>query len=166
VSDVFIYQTKRLKLTLHMPWCHVGEWRIAPLNLDLAVDWDEWSVSCPGHTIFWERAPSTHWVRGCVGPRVGVGILEKKEILPLSAVSPWSVEPITWLQWLSYPHSCTKSELNKLARKLSMPGPALMSVHALCTVNSRLISESEDCGDIPVWTLCWTNNETLQKCAN
>jgi hypothetical protein len=156
---------KRLKLTLCMPWSHVGEWHIAPLNLDLALDWDEWSVSCTGHFISWERATSTRWVRGCLGPSVGVGMLEKKEILPLLAVSPWSIESKTWLEWLSYPHSCTKSELIKLARKLSMPRPALMSVHALCTVNSRLILESEDCGNIPVWALCWTNNETLQKYA-
>jgi len=114
-----------------------GGWHIVPLTLDLALDWDEWSVSCTGHFISWERVTSTCWVRGYVGPRVGVGMLEKKEILPLLAVSPWSMKPITWLQWLSYPHSCTKSELIKLAHKLSMPGPdsCLYMHYALSTAD-------------------------------
>lgn len=144
MSDVFIYQMKRVKVDPVYAMKSWGEWHMAPLNLDLALDWDEWSVSCPGHTVSWEKATSTHWVRGCVGPRVGVGMLEKKVILHLLAVSPWSITPITWLQWLSYPNSCTKSELIKLACKLSMPGPALLSVHA---------------------ALCWTSNEMLQNCA-
>jgi hypothetical protein len=35
-----------------------------------------------------ERALSTHWIGGRVGPRAGLDALEKRKILPLPGIEP------------------------------------------------------------------------------
>jgi hypothetical protein len=39
----------------------------------------EWSASRPGRFTTGERAPSTHWIGGWVGPRVGLDRLDGVE---------------------------------------------------------------------------------------
>jgi hypothetical protein len=41
----------------------------------------EWSVSRPGRFTPAERAPSTHWKEGWVGPRSSLDDVEKRKIL-------------------------------------------------------------------------------------
>jgi hypothetical protein len=43
----------------------------------------EWSGSRPGRFTLRERAPCTHWIRGCVGRRAGLDDVEKRKILTL-----------------------------------------------------------------------------------
>jgi hypothetical protein len=52
--------------------------------LTLALTGGEWSASCPCRFTPGERAPGTHLIGGWVGPRAGLGEVEKRKILPLS----------------------------------------------------------------------------------
>jgi hypothetical protein len=54
-----------------------GSGGIAPPFLTSAFDGDEWSASCPGHSMHGERAPGTHCVADWVGPRAGLNDIEK-----------------------------------------------------------------------------------------
>jgi hypothetical protein len=45
-----------------------GSSGIAPPFLTSALDGGEWSTSCRVHFTADERTPSTHWIRGWVGP--------------------------------------------------------------------------------------------------
>jgi hypothetical protein len=45
--------------------------------LTSTLDGGEWSASHPGYFTPRERAPSTHWIGGWVGPRYGLDILQK-----------------------------------------------------------------------------------------
>jgi hypothetical protein len=49
--------------------------------LTLALVGGEWSASRPGPFTPRERAPSTHWIGGWVGPRISIDDVEK--LLPL-----------------------------------------------------------------------------------
>jgi hypothetical protein len=40
-----------------------------------------------------ERAPGAHWIRGWVGPRTGLDVVEKRNILPLPGIQPWLSSP-------------------------------------------------------------------------
>jgi hypothetical protein len=51
--------------------------------LTSALVGDELSASCSDRFNPGERAPGTHWVRGWMGPRAGVGIMEKCKFLTL-----------------------------------------------------------------------------------
>jgi hypothetical protein len=51
--------------------------------LTSALAGGEWSVSRPGRFNPGERAPGTHWTRGWVDPRAGVGDVEKRKFLTL-----------------------------------------------------------------------------------
>jgi hypothetical protein len=53
-----------------------GSGGIAPRILDRG----EWSASRPGRFSPRARAPDAHWVRGWVGPRVGLDAVAKTEI--------------------------------------------------------------------------------------
>jgi hypothetical protein len=44
-------------------------------SLTSALDGDEWSVSRPGRFTPRERAPSTHWIGGWVGPRAVLDVV-------------------------------------------------------------------------------------------
>jgi hypothetical protein len=46
------------------------------------------SVSRPDRLTPGERAPGTHWIGGWVGPRTGLDIVEKRNILLLPAIQP------------------------------------------------------------------------------
>jgi hypothetical protein len=43
----------------------------------------EWSASRPGRFTPGEKAPSTHWIGGWVGPRAGLDDVEKRKFLTL-----------------------------------------------------------------------------------
>jgi hypothetical protein len=47
--------------------------------LTSALDGCEWSASQPGHFTLRERAPSTHWIGGWVGPIGGLNAVTKKQ---------------------------------------------------------------------------------------
>jgi hypothetical protein len=65
----------------------------------------EWWASRPGRFTPGERGPSTHWIGGWVGPRVGLDNMEKWKFLP-----PLGLEPRPFgrpacsqsLYWLHY----------------------------------------------------------------
>jgi hypothetical protein len=46
--------------------------------LTSALDGDEWSVSHLSHFMPKQRAPGTHWIRGWVGPRAGLDVVENR----------------------------------------------------------------------------------------
>jgi hypothetical protein len=54
---------------------------IAPTFLTSALDGGEWSASRPCRFTPGEVAPGTHGIGGWVGPRVGLGAVEKRNIL-------------------------------------------------------------------------------------
>jgi hypothetical protein len=45
-----------------------------------ALDGGEWSASRPNRFNPRERAPSTHWIRGWMGPRAGLDIVSRRKI--------------------------------------------------------------------------------------
>jgi hypothetical protein len=55
-----------------------GSRGISPSFLTLTLDGDEWSAFCPAHSICGKRAPGTHWIGGCVGPRAGLDVMERE----------------------------------------------------------------------------------------
>jgi hypothetical protein len=65
---------------------HEGVWGrgcIDPRFLDLGTCW-RWVVSFAPQSIFpAERALGTYWIRGWVGPRTGLDIVEKRKFLAL-----------------------------------------------------------------------------------
>jgi hypothetical protein len=54
--------------------------------LTSALAGGEWSASRPCRFTPGERAPSTHWIGGWVGPRAGMDDLEKSKFLTLSGL--------------------------------------------------------------------------------
>jgi hypothetical protein len=57
---------------------HIGEWMYrSNFFLTSALDGGEWSDSLPSRFTPGERAPSTHWIGGWVGLRVGLEDVEK-----------------------------------------------------------------------------------------
>jgi hypothetical protein len=46
----------------------------------------EHSASGPRPFAYGERAPSTHWIGGWVGPRTGLDDEERRKILPLPGI--------------------------------------------------------------------------------
>jgi hypothetical protein len=48
--------------------------------LTSALDWGAWSASCPGRFTSGEIATGAHWIGDWVGPRVGLDLMEKKQI--------------------------------------------------------------------------------------
>jgi hypothetical protein len=58
-----------------------GNGGIAPfISLTTALDGGEWSASRHGHFTPRERAPSTHWIGGRVGPRAALDAVLKRKI--------------------------------------------------------------------------------------
>jgi hypothetical protein len=45
-----------------------------------ALDGSDWSASCCGRFTPKERAPGTHWIGGCVGPRAVLDAVVKRKI--------------------------------------------------------------------------------------
>jgi hypothetical protein len=57
------------------------KWRYSSTHsLTLALDGAEWSASRPGLFTHRERAPSTHWTGGRVGPRAVLDAVVKRKI--------------------------------------------------------------------------------------
>jgi hypothetical protein len=74
--------------------------------LKLALDGGEWSASCPGWFTPMERASSTHWIGGWVGPRVSLDMVVKRKIPSQCQDSnPLIIQPVaqcytTEISWL------------------------------------------------------------------
>jgi hypothetical protein len=49
-------------------------------SLTSALDGGGWSASRPGRFTLTERAPSTHWIGGWVGPSAVLGAVVKRKI--------------------------------------------------------------------------------------
>jgi hypothetical protein len=73
----------KLSLCLTKPWSVRGRGYIDRLCLDLSTDGGGWSDSRPFRFTLGERAPCTHWIGGCVGPRAGLNDVEKRKLLTL-----------------------------------------------------------------------------------
>jgi hypothetical protein len=59
---------------------------VASLILNLGVRWYFQPLCTLG-----ERSPIAHWMGGCVALRAKLGILEKRNTLPLPGFEPWIV---------------------------------------------------------------------------
>jgi hypothetical protein len=58
-----------------------GEWRYSSTHsLTSTLDGDEWSTSRPGRFTPGEKASSTHWIGGWVGPRAVLDAVMKRKI--------------------------------------------------------------------------------------
>jgi len=70
-------------------------WRYSATHSLTIVLGGEWSASHPHHFTCRERAPSTHWMGGWMGPRVGMDMMEKRKIPspPLGIEPPNSNHP-------------------------------------------------------------------------
>jgi hypothetical protein len=77
----------KVKLSLCFNWAPLhegvlGEWRYSSTHyLTSALDGGERSASRPGRFTPRERAPGTHWIGGCVGPRAVLDVVVKRKIL-------------------------------------------------------------------------------------
>jgi hypothetical protein len=82
----FSYENVKLSLCLikHHTMKTCGDWRYNSTILDLVTRW-RWVVSfIPG-----ERAPSTRWLRGWVGPRAGLhAVKNRKPSCPCRELNP------------------------------------------------------------------------------
>jgi hypothetical protein len=59
----------------------MGEWRYSSTHsLTSALGGGEWSASRPGRFTPRERAPGSHWIGGCVGPRAVLDAVVKRKI--------------------------------------------------------------------------------------
>jgi hypothetical protein len=62
-------------------WGVLGKWRYsATHSLTSALDGGEWSASRPGSFTSREKAPDTHRIGGCVGPRAVLDAMLKRKI--------------------------------------------------------------------------------------
>jgi hypothetical protein len=65
----------------------------------------DWSASRFSRFAPWEKAPSTHCIRGWVGPRVGPDDMEKRKFFPLPGFElrpfgrPASIQSLYWLRY-------------------------------------------------------------------
>jgi hypothetical protein len=85
----------------------LGEWRYTSTHsLTSALDGGEWSASRPGRFNPRVRAPSTHWVGGWVGSRVGLDAVVEKFQAPVGTETH------------NYP-ACTQPYTTELLRLLS-----------------------------------------------
>jgi hypothetical protein len=92
-----------------------GSGVIAPPFLTLALDGGEGSVSRSCRFTTGERAPRTHCIVGCVGPRVGPDVVVKRKILPLPGIESRSVLSLSPYR-LSYPVSAEKKCYLKIVK--------------------------------------------------
>jgi len=89
---VLKYHTMKIYSVLNVASCCDDVWGnggIASHILNLSTRWGEWSASCPGHFIPGERAPSTHWTGGWLGPRMVCMYWWRDKSLPLPEIRPW-----------------------------------------------------------------------------
>jgi hypothetical protein len=66
---------------------------IATPFLTSTLDEGEWSASSPGRFTSGEIVSCTHWIRGSVGPRAGLDVMEKRNNSPLPGIEPQSSNP-------------------------------------------------------------------------
>jgi hypothetical protein len=95
----------------------------------------EWSASRPGHFIPGERAPGSHWIGGCVDPRVSMEDKEKRKFLTLLGIElrflgrPASSQS---LYQLRYPGSNRNSSKINLIRINFIKNEEVKSVSKKC----------------------------------
>jgi hypothetical protein len=65
-----------------------GSGGTVPPFLTSALDGGEWSAPHPSRFIPGERARGTHWIGGCMGPRVGLDAVEERRILHCWELNP------------------------------------------------------------------------------
>jgi hypothetical protein len=51
------------------------------LHIFLALDSSQWSAECSDRFVLVEKAPSTHWIEGLVGPRGCLAALDNQTTL-------------------------------------------------------------------------------------
>jgi hypothetical protein len=102
---------------------------IAPPVLTSALVGGEWSASRPSHINPGERAPCTHWIKGCMGTTAGLNAVAKRKIsCPCHKLNPGHPAHSLLLYQLSYPGSCPSTYIQsvpcnskKFHNKDSMP---------------------------------------------
>jgi hypothetical protein len=73
-----------------MPWRRIGEWRYsATHSLTLSLNGGGSQLHAPD-ALSPRKAPCTHWIESCVGPRAGLDMVSKRKI-PSPA---WNRTPI------------------------------------------------------------------------
>jgi hypothetical protein len=95
-----------------------GNGGIAPPFFTSALDGGEWLASRVCRFTPEERAPGTHWIGGCVGPRVGLDAVEKRKILHCRESNPGCSSRSPLLYRLNYPHSLSKEDCQKFAKEI------------------------------------------------
>jgi hypothetical protein len=81
---LILYRNVKVKLSLcltNQALRHEGVW--GSWFLTSALVGGEWSASRPCRFTPGKRVPDTHWLGGCVDPRVGLDDLEKRKFLTL-----------------------------------------------------------------------------------
>jgi hypothetical protein len=66
----------------------MGEWMYSSTILDLGTRWRSVVSFTPQPLYPWEIVASTHCIGGWVGPRTGLDVVEKRNILPLPGIQP------------------------------------------------------------------------------
>jgi hypothetical protein len=70
-------------MSLHTPW----NGGLTPLILNHGIKW-RWSVSHPSLLTSWGGALGTHLIRGQVGARAGLDVLENRYLAPTGIQTP------------------------------------------------------------------------------
>jgi hypothetical protein len=115
LSDKSVVNFLQKKLTLcliNQAPCHddiQGSGGITPPFLTLLLDGGEWSVPCPGRFIPCEIVPGTHWIRGWVGPRASLDIVDKRKSCSCQVSNPGCLPCSPSLYQLRYPDSIQSS---------------------------------------------------------
>jgi hypothetical protein len=92
-----------------MPRRYMGEWRYSFIILNLGIRCT-WVVRFTPRPLYpWGKRPGTNWIGGWVGPRVGLGAVEKRKICcPYRKLNPnsLSVQLVTqrYRDWVNPPH--------------------------------------------------------------
>jgi len=85
-----------------MPWKRIEGVEVSlHAYLTSALDGGEWSASRPGRFTPGKGVTVTHWIRGWVGPRAGLGAVAKRKILVPTGNRTPIIQSLYWLSYLS-----------------------------------------------------------------
>jgi hypothetical protein len=90
-KDIYKETLKLSVRLINQALCHEEVWGsggIAPPFLTSALVGCEWSAARLCRFTPGERAPGTHWIRGCVGPRAGLDAVEKRQMFHCRESNP------------------------------------------------------------------------------